>query len=60
MNKFEYLVLPMISLQKTTLAESLNKYGQEGWELVSILPESNYNYTVIVFKRIVNEEKENG
>ena len=60
MNKFEYLVLPMISLQKTTLAESLNKYGQEGWELVSILPESNYNYTVIVFKRIANEEKENG
>ena len=60
MNKFEYLVLPMISLQETTLAESLNKYGQEGWELVSILPESNYNYTVIVFKRIANEEKENG
>ncbi len=35
MKKYEYKCVPLFGLGKKT-AERLNKYGEEGWELVEV------------------------
>lgn len=48
--KFEYL---RISMSSSFYMDGLNKYGEEGWELVAFLERKNkfQNYDEVVFKR---------
>lgn len=52
MKKWEY---KYISIKKLNETEGLNNEGEDGWELITILPSDTYGYKCI-FKREVNNE----
>ncbi|GGR60340.1 hypothetical protein J2S40_004401 [Nocardioides luteus] len=51
MTKWEYQVAPILN---HAAAQILNNFGEDGWELVSILDNGTGNY-VGFFKRAVSE-----
>jgi hypothetical protein len=38
MQKWEYLLVPLVNKDKNAIAQHLNYLGDQGWELVSIVP----------------------
>lgn len=51
MKKYEYRVIYMYDNGEIAIQENLNKYGNEGWELINIRRETTY-----IFKREKNED----
>lgn len=70
MTKWEYLTIELTQVKNgegfiavkewkaTAITEQLNKYGQDGWELVDIVAPDNmssYGKTFATFKRSIRE-----
>jgi hypothetical protein len=53
MHKWEYQTLVDLGreLGNFPLTEECNKLGEEGWELVCLMPETEHTHAMLVFKR---------
>lgn len=55
--RWEYLE---VVLGATDAQEKLNNHGLDGWELITVTPESDQLYAVAYFKRELAEDPEDG
>ena len=56
MTKFQYLVTPLDTSDPVRATTSLKEFGADGWELVSVIPITDYNgeKSLFYFKRPIS------